>query len=68
MTTLTKSAIASFNQEITKNQNMIIYCETALKSDLENWEKKEYQGVIDGCNEEIQWITKHIEFLTTELN
>lgn len=36
------------------------YCKFALSHKLENWERKEYQAVLDENNNEISRLTAHI--------
>lgn len=38
----------------------VVYCNEALKSDLENWERKEFETVLNDSKSEVDHLTNHI--------
>jgi len=41
-------------------KNSVAYCEKAIASDIENWERKEYEKVLNDSKKEVAHLTAHI--------
>ncbi len=50
-------------QDLERAIKGIAYCELALNSELQNWERKEYQAVLKMNTEEAESLKERIEFL-----
>jgi predicted Holliday junction resolvase-like endonuclease len=52
-------------EELRSLKGQLEYVNTALSSDLKEWERKEYLSVKKSCSEDIEKITNHIELCET---
>lgn len=61
MKTQLSSAIAHIEKEISSLFGQIAYCNAALASDIKEWERKEYTGVIADCYDKISALENHLD-------
>lgn len=61
MTTQAALVIAQIENEISSLFGQIAYCNAALVSDIQDWEKKEYAGVIAANYDRIGKLENHLD-------
>ena len=64
MSTLTLNiAIEKYTKQVASLVGQIKHCREALATDLANWERKEYQAVLDSKLDELSETKDHLEYL-----
>ncbi|QDH49159.1 hypothetical protein PHYNN_77 [Pantoea phage Phynn] len=59
------TAIQQWKQHVSDAEGGIAYCDQALASDLEPWERKEYEKVKAKHVAELPALRNHLEYLLT---
>lgn len=60
------TAIADWTQKVKDVENGIAYCDQALATDLEPWERKEYEKVKANYVAEIPALRSHLDYLLAQ--
>ncbi|WPJ49509.1 hypothetical protein RCIP0021_00081 [Klebsiella phage RCIP0021] len=60
---LYQQAVAQWKQKVQDAERGIAYCDEALASNLENWERKEYEKVKQRHLNELPALKEHLKYL-----
>ena len=60
---LHQQAVAQWKQKVQDAERGIAYCDEALASNLENWERKEYEKVKQNHIAELPALKAHLDYL-----
>lgn len=60
---LYQQAVAQWKQKVQDAERGIAYCDEALASNLESWERKEYEKVKQSHLNELPALKEHLKYL-----